>query len=230
MKATITRSLDLRGVPDGTHLATAAIVMLELRPGELLEVVTDDPHAPRDFSVWCRATGHQFVAHDQRDGVHHLVIQRQRAGPPPVLTEAELDGLPGPVRRYLCAAIAPGTPLATASRLRMRGHIKVGRWLPFHAQQTLSPHHGFQWNARAAGVITGFDRYASGQGQMRWKLLGLLPLVHADGPEVTRSTVGRAAAEAVWVPTALLPRFGVDWSAAHWSSPPSDTNHSDTGG
>ncbi len=49
---------------------------------------------------------------------------------------------------------------------------------------------------------------------MRWKLLGLLPLVHADGPEVTRSAVGRAAAEAVWVPTALLPRFGVDWSAA----------------
>jgi tRNA 2-thiouridine synthesizing protein A len=114
MNATITRSLDLRGVPDGTHLATAAIAMLEVRPGELLEVVTDDPHAPRDFSVWCRASGHQLVAQDQRDGVHHLVIQRQLAGPPAVFTQAELDGLPGPVRRYLRAAIAPGTPLATA--------------------------------------------------------------------------------------------------------------------
>jgi hypothetical protein len=31
---------------------------------------------------------------------------------------------------------------------------------------------------------------------------------------VSRSSAGRAAAEAVWVPTALLPRFGVTWAAA----------------
>jgi hypothetical protein len=31
---------------------------------------------------------------------------------------------------------------------------------------------------------------------------------------VSRSAAGRAAAEAVWVPTALLPRFGVTWEAA----------------
>jgi TusA-related sulfurtransferase len=206
--------LDLRGVPDGAQLATAAVAMLALRPGELLEVLADDPHATRDFAVWCRAGGHRLVEHDQRDGLHHLVIQRQRLEPSAVFTEAELDGLPGPVRRYLTAAIVPGTPLATAARLRMRGHIKVGRWLPFHAQQTLDPHRGFQWTARAAGVISGSDRYAGGRGELRWKLLGLIPLMHADGPNVSRSAAGRAAAEAIWVPTALLPRFGVDWSAA----------------
>jgi TusA-related sulfurtransferase len=75
MRATIARSLDLRGAPAGTHLATAAIAMLDLRPGELLEVLTDDPHAPRDFSVWCRASGHQLIAHDRRDGVDRLVIR-----------------------------------------------------------------------------------------------------------------------------------------------------------
>jgi hypothetical protein len=83
-----------------------------------------------------------------------------------VFSEAELEGLPDPVRRYLGAAIAPGTPLATSAWLRMRGQIKVGRWLPFRARETLDPHHGFTWTARAA--------------------------------------------EAIWVPTALLPRFGVD--------------------
>jgi hypothetical protein len=36
----------------------------------------------------------------------------------------------------------------------------------------------------------------------------------ADGPDLSRSAAGRAAGEAMWVPTALLPRFGVDWSAA----------------
>jgi TusA-related sulfurtransferase len=77
MSATITRTLDLRSVPGGAELATAAITLLELRPGELLEVLTADPHAPRDFSVWCRATGNQLISHDRRDGLHRLVLRRR---------------------------------------------------------------------------------------------------------------------------------------------------------
>jgi hypothetical protein len=69
-------------------------------------------------------------------------------------TEAELDGLPDLVRRHLAAAITPGTPLARSARLRMRGRIRIGRWLPFRAREVLSPHDGFVWAARAAGVVT----------------------------------------------------------------------------
>lgn len=126
---------------------------------------------------------------------------------------AELKGLPAPVRRYLEAAIAPGTPLMTSARLRMRGRIRIGRWLPFTAHQTLNPHRGFVWTARVAGVISGSDRYADGAGRMSWKLGGLLSVAAGAGPDVSRSAAGRAAAEAVWLPTALLPRFGVTWSA-----------------
>ena len=126
---------------------------------------------------------------------------------------AELDGLPEPVRRHLAQAIAPGTPLATAARLRMRGAIKVGRWLPFRARQVLNPHHGFVWTARAAGLIAGSDRYLDGAGAMDWKLAGLVTVAAGDGPDVSRSAAGRAGAEGVWLPTALLPRFGVRWSA-----------------
>jgi hypothetical protein len=126
---------------------------------------------------------------------------------------AELDGLPAPVRRHLTQAIAPGTPLHTAARLRMRGAIKVGRWLPFRARQVLNPHQGFVWAARAAGLIAGSDRYADGAGAMRWKLAGLVTVAAGDGPDTSRSAAGRAGAEGVWLPTALLPRFGVRWSA-----------------
>lgn len=49
---------------------------------------------------------------------------------------------------------------------------------------------------------------------MQWKLLGLLRVLHAQGPDISRSAAGRVAAEAVWVPTALLPRLGVTWAAA----------------
>jgi hypothetical protein len=127
---------------------------------------------------------------------------------------AELEGLPEPVRRHLGQAIAPGTPLATSARLRMRGHIKVGRWLPFRARQALNPHRGFVWTARAAGVIAGSDRYLDGAGGMDWRLAGLLPVAAAEGEDVSRSAAGRAGAEGIWLPTALLPRFGVRWSAA----------------
>jgi len=131
-----------------------------------------------------------------------------------VFADAELDGLPAPARRHLAAVIAPGTALATSARLRMRGRIKVGRWLPFTARQIVAPHRGFVWAARAAGVITGSDLYVAGRGEMRWTLLGLVPLVRADSADHARSAAGRAAGEAVWIPTALLPRFGVHWSAS----------------
>ena len=76
MRATITRSLDLRDIADGAQLATAAVAMLALRPGESLEVLTRDPRAPRDFAVWCRAAGHRLVSHTVDGGVHRLVIER----------------------------------------------------------------------------------------------------------------------------------------------------------
>ena len=126
---------------------------------------------------------------------------------------AELEGLPEPVQRHLAQVIAPGTPLATSARLRMRGTIKVGRWLPFRAHQLLNPHNGFVWTARAAGIIAGSDRYLDGAGAMDWKLAGLVTVAHAEGPDVSRSAAGRAGAEAIWLPTTLLPRFGVRWSA-----------------
>jgi hypothetical protein len=136
-----------------------------------------------------------------------------RPAGPGAFDPAELAELPEPVRRHLTLAIAPGTPLATSARLRMRGSIRVGRWLPFRARQLLAPHHGFVWSARAAGLIAGSDRYLDGAGAMEWRLAGLVTVAHGEGPDVSRSAAGRAGAEGIWLPTALLPRFGVRWSA-----------------
>ncbi len=124
----------------------------------------------------------------------------------------ELDGLPPIVQRYFTAAIAPGTPVATCARLRMKGRIKVKKWLPFRARQVLSPHIGFVWAGRAGGIIVGSDSYLEGKGLLDWKIAGLLTVAHAEGPDVSRSAAGRGGAEAIWLPTALLPRFDVRWS------------------
>ena len=125
----------------------------------------------------------------------------------------EVDTLPEPVQRYFKAAISLGTPLATSARFRMRGHIKVGRWLPFRARQILKPGVGFIWSARAAVVIAGYDRYIGGAGEMNWKLAGLVDVAHGDGPDISTSAAGRCGLEAILLPTALLPRFGVTWTA-----------------
>lgn len=127
-------------------------------------------------------------------------------------TEQELEGLPDAARRYLGASISPGTPLVQSARLQMRGSVKQGRWwLPFRARQIIAPRYGFIWAARVGGVLVGSDRYLDGEGMMEWELFGLVPVVHAEGPDTARSSAGRAGAEAVWVPTAMLPRFGVKW-------------------
>jgi uncharacterized protein DUF6544 len=129
---------------------------------------------------------------------------------------AELEGLPEPVRRYLAAVIAPGTPPARSAHLRMCGTIRIGRWLPFRARELLAPLDGFLWRARAAGVIIGSDRYIDGSGSADWRLAGLVPVMRTAGPDVSRSAAGRAGAEGIWVPTALLPRYGVRWTAESW--------------
>jgi Family of unknown function (DUF6544) len=131
-------------------------------------------------------------------------------------SEAEVERCDEPVRRYFGAAIAPGTPLARAARLRMCGSIKVAnRWVPFRAEELLAPLHGYSWPATvAAGLLRGSDVYADDAAAMSWKLLGLIPVIRTSGPDVARSAMGRATLEGIWLPTALLPRYGVDWRAA----------------
>jgi hypothetical protein len=154
------------------------------------------------------------AAHDRPPPVRELERRLALGAMPGRFDPAELDELPEPVRRYFSRAIEPGAPLCRAARLRMRGHLRLGtRWLPFRAREVLAPRNGFVWTARVAGVIAGSDHYVDGQGALEWKLLGLIRVMRAGGPDVTRSAAGRGAAEGVWVPSALLPRFGVEWTA-----------------
>lgn len=118
-----------------------------------------------------------------------------------------LTGVPDAARRWLTHSIAPGTPLYRAAVVEMEGEIRISRWLPFRAVQLHAPPVGYIWAARAKlGPlrISGFDRYASGQGQMVWKLLNRLSVVNAGGPDISRSAAGRLALDAFLVPTAFL--------------------------
>jgi hypothetical protein len=100
--------------------------------------------------------------------------------------------------------------------LTMHGEIKLKQqWLPFEAKQWLDPHRGFQWDAtihKGRFAIKGFDRYCDGSGEMRWRMGGIIPLVHEDSPDISQSARGRLISEAIWSPGALHPALEVDWS------------------
>ncbi len=142
-----------------------------------------------------------------------------------------LDGLPAPAKRYLAWAIAPGTPLARSVELTMEGTIRLAPDrdpMAMEAEQILAPPDGFVWSARASSGllrIRGYDRFTGGEGEMRWKLWGLVPVMRASGPDVTRSAAVRLVMEGMLVPPFLLPQAPSDggFGGVQWE--PVDSRH-----
>jgi len=126
--------------------------------------------------------------------------------PPERFGLAMLAGLPEPARRWLAHAIAPGTPLWRSVEIEMHGQLKIKNWRGFTATQVIALPDGYIWAARASvyGLpVTGYDRLSSGTGEMRWRLLGVVPVVTASGPDLLRSAAGRLASEIALLPTAF---------------------------
>jgi len=128
-----------------------------------------------------------------------------------------LAGADEPVRRRFAHALAAGAELAPAVRLRMRGRIRAGVWLPFTAEQDTARDR-FSWRARVElGPLTLLrvtDRYADGAACTEGRLFGRARLFGADDEDTVRSAAGRAALEAVaFAPAAVLPGEGVSWRA-----------------
>jgi hypothetical protein len=136
-----------------------------------------------------------------------------------------LTNLPETARRYLEHAIAPGTKIASAVRLKMHGEIKLKKWIPFTAEQVICWQHGLIWSATAwmNGFlpIVGSDRIIDGVGAMQWKLLGLFPMMTADGADITRSSIGRLESESLCLPSVF---YGNDVSFTSTELSPLDSN------
>jgi hypothetical protein len=90
----------------------------------------------------------------------------------------------------------------------MHGEIRLNAvWYPYEAQQVIRWNKGFVWRARVTmkGLpVTGFDRWVEGEGKMQWKLLGIIPVITASGPDVSRSAMERMQIETIWLPSVLL--------------------------
>ncbi len=124
-----------------------------------------------------------------------------------------VDLLPAPVARWLRHAIAPGTPLREGVQVSMHGNIKIGKWMPFTADQIVAS-TGYLWAAEAGRfpiMVRGFDRYSATTAQMSWRLFGLIPVVSTAGPDVTRSAAGRLASEVIGLTPGGVLGANVTW-------------------
>lgn len=135
----------------------------------------------------------------------------------------DIASQPAPVRRYFEHVLNPGQPHIRTARLRQQGEFRLGDadgdWQPLSATQhvTVRP-PGFVWDATidiaplfAARVV---DLYRAGDGILKARLFGAVPVASVGpSPEMNEGELLRYLAEAVWVPTALLPAAGVSWDA-----------------
>lgn len=159
----------------------------------------------------------QLVRDRRMAAVERALASPRRAE---VFSEEMVANLPPPVRRYLLHAIAPGTPFASSVQLEtvfgMKLTPRAKRRTEMIGRETLAPPRGFVWAARAGrGLLAPRvqDHYAEREGALRVMLLGVIPVVTAGGPDVTRSARHRLAIESVWLPSSLLPAENVVWEA-----------------
>ncbi|HEX5829786.1 MAG TPA: DUF6544 family protein [Gemmatimonadaceae bacterium] len=133
---------------------------------------------------------------------------------------AELAGLPAPVRRYFIYALTPGQRLVRSARVEQEGEFaqRAGTWDRFTATEHFAVRPpGFVWDATIRMMpllgVRVRDSYVDGVGTVDARVAGAMPAAHLHGTrEVAEAALQRYLAEAVWLPTALLPSAGVGWT------------------
>lgn len=113
-------TLDMRGTRCPAPLLGAKRIVDDLKPGEVLVLLSDCPGTPDDLFAWAKYTGNH-VAHTERlpDGSHAYHIQRGRSRHPVASAVLDLRGTvcPGPIveAKKLLNGMLPGETLKLVS-------------------------------------------------------------------------------------------------------------------
>ena len=113
----------------------------------------------------------------------------------PLVTEADLASLPEPVARYVRLSGAVGRPRVTRFYAEIHGRIRGGPdkpWMEFTGRQLNTygetPQRLFSIDATMFGLpVTVFHAFDAEAATMRGKVLSLVPILDAKGPEMNRS-------------------------------------------
>ncbi len=118
-----------------------------------------------------------------------------------------LRNYPDPVAKFFRYHLPDGIPDHTFAKIRMKGIIKLVNWANFRSTLYPQPFKGFLWQAKVKmGIlpIEGYDYFLKDQGAMKWTTFGVIPVMKAEGEDVSRSAEGRARMEALFAPHLLI--------------------------
>lgn len=73
--------LDVTGLFCPLPILLAAREMRKLRPGDLLEVVGDDPGIREDMPVWCERAGHCLLELEEEEGKIRSLVEKGEGRP-----------------------------------------------------------------------------------------------------------------------------------------------------
>lgn len=140
---------------------------------------------------------------------------------PSVLTEADLDGLPAPVAAYVRRSGAVGQPRVTSLYVDFHGRIRSGPdavWMSFTGKQVNTfgprPERLFIMDATRSGLpVTVLHAYADASATMRAKVLSLVTVVDAAGPEMDRGETVTVFNDLVVLAPGAIVDAPVQWTA-----------------
>jgi TusA-related sulfurtransferase len=69
-------TLDTVGLLCPAPIMKTAEKLLELRQGQILEIISDDPGIEVDMPAWCRATGNALLAVERRGNQFHALVRK----------------------------------------------------------------------------------------------------------------------------------------------------------
>ena len=139
---------------------------------------------------------------------------------PEIVTDEDIEGLPGPVQRYLKYTQIIGKEKIKTVRLKQGGYFRMKedqKWMLIKAEQYFNVDSvEFIWVAKVRFVpilsIYAKDEFIDGKGNLMVKLLGLIKVIDAKGYEVDHGEILRFLAECIWFPSAFLNDY-IRWEA-----------------
>jgi hypothetical protein len=127
----------------------------------------------------------RFEAGYKKDVMENLRVNNSL--PTDLLTEADMAGLPAPVKRYLRYVGAPGKPKVKNMRVRFDVQMRArGKEFSTYTSEQYNfyaePARLFFMKGKMFGLdVTGYHRFAKGRATMDIRLLGLVKVVNLSG-------------------------------------------------
>ncbi|MEP7089306.1 MAG: DUF6544 family protein [Nocardioidaceae bacterium] len=140
---------------------------------------------------------------------------------PSVLGESDLIGLPRPLAAYVRGSGAVGRPRVVSFRADFHGRIRSGpdaAWMQFTGQQVNTygarPQRTFLMDATRSGLpVSVLHEFVDTTATMRVKLLSLLTVVDASGPEMDRGETVTVFNDLVVMAPGAIVGAPVTWTA-----------------